>query len=62
MRPAVLDPDRWAWKWGVRAQGDYRAARGLNQDDLVIENPRFGSFGGRLPGRHLAVISALVVG
>ena len=24
---------------GVRAQGDYRAAERLNQDDLVIENP-----------------------
>ena len=39
MRPAVLDPDRWPWEGGVRAQGDYRAAEGLNQDDLVIGNP-----------------------
>lgn len=27
-------------KRGVRAQGDYRAAEGLNQGDLVIENPK----------------------
>lgn len=49
-----------ALEWGVRAQGDYRAAGGLNQDDLVIGNPRFGGFGGRLAGRRLAMISALI--
>jgi hypothetical protein len=40
MRLRSWDPDAGPWKaWGIRAQGDYRTAEGLNQVDLVIGNP-----------------------
>lgn len=44
MRLRSWNPDAGPWKaWSIRAQGDYRTAEGLNQVDLVIENPGLNS-------------------